>query len=143
MVFADIRSFVALAGVGSPSARASFSVSVSSSEVHCRWGMCSHCWRVPHTQGDCTLLVPGKTWEGLDGTTYEYFATCPVIDQVNTLLSVPGQAVRAVAQRQVSWLWHAANAKTKTKKTNSKLALAASNVPCQPVPGAHQPAAGA
>ena len=101
MVFADIRSFVALAGVGSPSARASFSVSVSSSEVHCRWGMCSHCWRVPHTQGDCTLLVPGKTWEGLDGTTYEYFATCPVIDQVNTLLSVPGQAVRAVAQRQV------------------------------------------
>ena len=116
--------------------------------------MCSHCWRVPHTQGDCTLLVPGKTWEGLDGTTYEYFATCPVIDQVPTLLCVPEQAVRAVVQGQIRagtrparklvlrscYIWHAANTKT---ETNSKLALAASDVPCQPVSGAHQPAAGA
>ena len=87
MVFADIRPFVTLAGVGSPSARASFSVSVSSSEVHCRWGMCSHCWRVPHTQGDCTLLVPGKTWEGLDG-----------MGQVEELFVAPAHRGRGLAR---------------------------------------------
>ena len=49
MVFADIRSFVALAGVRSPSARASFSVSVFSGEVHPAAGACAHIVGACHT----------------------------------------------------------------------------------------------
>jgi hypothetical protein len=32
-------------------------------------------------QGACTLLVPGKTYDFEEGTTFEFFATCPVVDQ--------------------------------------------------------------
>ena len=50
----------------------------------------ANCMRVPAfldvhgrggSQGDCTLLVPEKRYDFEEGTTYEYFATCPVIDQ--------------------------------------------------------------
>ena len=29
-------------------------------------------------QGDCTLLMPDKSYDYEKGTTYQYFATCPV-----------------------------------------------------------------
>ena len=35
-------------------------------------------------QGDCTLLVPDKSYDNEKGTTYEYFATCPITEPLPT-----------------------------------------------------------